>query len=208
MNIGLTGTIGSGKSTVGKMLAFFLQAHLIDTDIICRQLMEPMRTGWMQIRERWPEVVNSGDNQIDKKMLRHIIFNDDTARQNLESILHPHVEATVTSFLQRYRISGQNLIIEVPLLFEVAWQGKFDHCVSVYVERAVCQQRTFERDKIPVALVAKILDRQKTPEEKAQLADNVIDNSHNLAQTFVQVTRLGKLLQRSTENNQKANILV
>ena len=202
MILGLTGTIGSGKSTVGKMLSALMSADILDTDQMCRQLLLPEQPGWLEMRKSWSARFFTESGHIDRVLLREAIFVDEKIRANLEEILHPLILKSLQSAIETVNASRGILLVEVPLLFEKGWQDNFEHTVSVYVDHALCEKRVLQRDNVSLAQVRKILSSQKSPEEKAERADSVIDNSQTLSQTFVQVSQLyRKLINQQHQQN-------
>ena len=202
MILGLTGTIGSGKSTVGKMLSALMNADLLDTDQICRELLLPEQAGWLEMRKSWPARFFTESGDIDRVFLREAIFADEKVRATLEEILHPLVFKSLQSAIDTVSSSRGMLLVEVPLLFEKGWQDNFEQIISVYVDQSLCEKRVLQRDNVSLAQVRRILSLQKSPEEKAELADSIIDNSQTLSQTFVQVSQLSrKLINQQYQQN-------
>lgn len=195
MDIALTGSIGSGKSSVGALLAYALEADIVNTDTICRDLLQPHCAGWRSVCEQWPGDFISSDGQLDRALLREAVFTDMTVRHKLESILHPLVRQQVEERMAQNDTMGRNLIIEVPLLFEVEWDVLFTHVVAVYAPRHACLARTMKRDHLSREQAGKILAAQLAPEEKARRAGSVIDNSGLWVQTVLQVSYLARKLQ-------------
>ena len=110
--VGLTGGIASGKSMIAR---FFeeLGVPVIDTDIVAREVVEPGNPALNEIKERFGDRVISADGTLDRKALRDIIFADDTAREHLESFLHPRIRTE--TYAQAAAAEGPYVIIVVPL---------------------------------------------------------------------------------------------
>jgi len=195
MLIAITGTVGSGKSRVAAMLAAGLGCACIDTDVLCRQLLLPEQPGWTALKKRYQDRLFDEDGQLDRVLLRETVFTDNTVRQELEEILHPLVRQRVTKDAERVKIESRNLLVEVPLLFEVGWQQDFDHVVAVYAPQRVCAARTIRRDQVSRQQAESILALQLSSDEKAQKADSVVNNAGIWAATVLQVSHLVRQLE-------------
>lgn len=194
MKIAITGTVGSGKSGVAAILAGFMQAKSIDTDILCRDLLMKGQPGWREVRNRWPYFFSdSGD--LDRVQLRNEVFEKSEIRLGLEEILHPMVRSRVEELIKESGRIYLPIVVEVPLLFEVGWNTEFDHVIAVYTPLQICIERTVARDKVSRKQVEKILALQKSPEEKAELSDSVINNSGTWAATVLQASNLANDIQ-------------
>lgn len=194
MNIALTGTIGSGKSSVTAILANALDAEIEDADQVCRQLLATGEAGWQALRQIWPESYFDTDGALDRRLVRETISADPQRRIELEDILHPLVRQVVSRTGDLCRRVGRHLVVEVPLLFETGWHQDFDCSVVVYVPRDVALSRTMRRDGVSLAQTERILALQQSAEEKCDRADLVIDNSGNWLQTVLQVYRIAHAL--------------
>ena len=194
MNIALTGTIGSGKSSVTAILANALDAEIEDADQVCRQLLAPGEAGWQALRQVWPESYFDTAGALDRRLVRETISTDPHRRNELEAILHPLVRQVVAQTGDFCRRVGRHLVVEVPLLFETGWHQDFDCSVVVYVPRDVALSRTMRRDGVSLAQTERILALQQSAEEKCDRADLVIDNSGNWLQTVLQVYRIAHAL--------------
>ena len=195
MNIAITGTIGAGKSTVATILAALLPARRIDTDQICRHLLSVGEEGWRQLRTVFPGHFFAEDGELRRSELRQAVFFDDERRRQLEGVLHPLVEVEVNQTLAA--TEGGFRLVEVPLLFEVGWQGRFDAVVTVYVPQTAGIGRVIARDRVSAAQVEKILSAQLPAEEKAARADWVIDNRGDITSSFIQASWLANELRRA-----------
>ena len=195
MNIAITGGLGTGKSTVSKILADHLGAELIDTDNLCRLQMLPGKEGFTRFLQTFGDKYIQDDGAIDRLELRKAVFSDHTIKKTLEDILHPIVRSEVAGRCEKSIVHGRIVVVEVPLLFEVNWQQDFEHTVVVYVQEKVCIQRVMARDGIDKATISNILSAQIPIDIKRSLADFVIDNSSIFASTVQQIAWLaGKLV--------------
>lgn len=187
---GLTGNIGTGKSTVSWMFGE-LGIPVIDADEIAHDVIQPKSAAWKAIFERYGKTVLLADEVIDRKSLARIVFQDEKERRFLESVIHPHIKEEIEHQIARLAKDGKPfVIVEVPLLFEVGWEKDFDAVIVVRcneeqeIER--CKQKFgFDREETLLRLRA-----QYPIERKANGAHAIIDNDGALEETKVQVGRL------------------
>lgn len=196
MNIAITGGIATGKSTISRLLGKCLGAEVVDTDQLCRDLLTNGQPGWQGVHQAWGERFMDPHGQIDRMLLRNTIFTESTVRRELEQILHPLVRIEITALAQRKKLKGETLLVEVPLLFEVGWQGDFDWVVSIFATENRCVQRIVTRDKVSEEDAGKILAAQMPAVCKAFLANSVIDNSGVFPFTCLQVYHLAGYLRK------------
>jgi dephospho-CoA kinase len=194
--IGLTGALGSGKSTVARFLKNSLAAEYIDVDLICRHLLKPNARGWNALRQSLDREFFKADETVDRARLRHALFGDDTLRARVNRLLHPLAREEVEMRVQRIaRLSGGPVVVEVPLLFEAGWEDIFDRIIVVYADCITCRARIMRRDGVSSAAASSGLAAQSSLLAKAMQADHVIDNSGGWAATCLQLLHLKKILQ-------------
>jgi dephospho-CoA kinase len=178
VRVGLTGGIGSGKSEVASILAS-LGAFVIDTDAIAREVVAPQSDGLFEIGRVWPHVVRNGI--LDRAALAEIVFNDASARERLNAMLHPHIRRVA---LEREKLAkpGQLVVHIVPLLFETGYDRMVDESVLVIapLERRI--MRVVERDGTDEARVRARMAAQVEPERARERADFVIENDGDFQQ--------------------------
>ncbi|RZW19186.1 MAG: dephospho-CoA kinase [Desulfobulbaceae bacterium] len=189
MLVGITGTIGSGKSVVARMLGELLSATVFSSDEICRRLLEKGEAGYKKMLENWGDLYLNDSREVDRALLRKAVFADQKVRTALEDILHPLVRLEL---LEAKDAGGSTTIqlAEVPLLFECGWQADFDYIVCVITDPDIALQRAVERDSVRPAEVEKIARIQLDGALKAERSDWVIDNSGSLNETWGQVQQL------------------
>jgi dephospho-CoA kinase len=172
--IGLTGGIGSGKSTVAAYWTA-LGAHLIDTDALARALTLPGGAAIARLREEFgPEVVDAG-GALDRERMRALAFTDATAKQRLESILHPLIGAEA---LRRAAESGHaTVVFDIPLLTEASvWRARCDRIAVVDCSEATQIERVVQRSGWDADQVRRVIAQQAPRALRRTIADAVIDN--------------------------------
>jgi dephospho-CoA kinase len=198
VKIGLTGALGSGKSSVAFFLRDRLAAEYIDADLICRHLLMPNEKGWHALRQALGPEFFSPDKTVDRTRVRQVIFSDGAVRSRINRLLHPLAREEVVARINKIeRRGGGPIVVEVPLLFEAAWEDIFDRIVVVYVDCNTCLQRIMRRDAVTLAEAESGLAAQSSLLDKVVQADHVIDNSGHWTDTCLQLLHLSKRLQES-----------
>lgn len=152
IRIGLTGTLGAGKSTVGRLFEAW-GAYRIDADELAREAVRPGSRALERIREVWGDRVLTGDGTLDRAALRGVVADDPEARARLERIVHPEVGRLREARREEAARRGAAVVVEeVPLLYEAGLEGEFDLVVAVDAPEEARRRR-----------VAR--DRRMTPEE-------------------------------------------
>jgi dephospho-CoA kinase len=196
MLIGVTGSIGTGKSTVAILLAEQLSALLLSADQICRDLLVPGQPGYREfVATSGRDFVVSEGASLDRTRLRTALFADTTLRRKLERILHPLVREVLR---QAHVDAGPDgvVVAEVPLLFECGWQDDFDFVVCVEAPPALVNKRVVRRDDVPETQIEQIRGAQLPAEKKRLGSDWVIDNDGDRANLVTQVSELAKKIKQ------------
>jgi dephospho-CoA kinase len=184
--IGITGTIGSGKSTVGSILEE-LGVPVIDTDTITHEVQNSEKVK-RAVVERFGKAVltDDGTGKIDRKKLGALVFKDPAAKRDLESMIHPAVILESRRCVASH--SGKPFVaILAPLLFEAKVQGEYDEIWAVIASEKVLRERLAKRDDLTNDLITQRLAAQFSQQEKARLSSVVIDNSASREETKRQV---------------------
>ncbi|NLA26189.1 MAG: dephospho-CoA kinase [Firmicutes bacterium] len=191
--IGLTGGIGSGKSTVAAMLVE-KGALLLDADRIAREVVLPGKPAWCEIREWLGPTITGPGGAIDRVSLGKLIFNDPAARQRLNEIVHPRVAETFAARTEeiRRRQPGAVVVYDVPLLIEAGMEMMVDLVVLVYVSEKIQLERLQSRDNLALAEALSMVRAQMPLAEKRAHAAVIIDNSGSLDETRRQVNHFWK----------------
>jgi dephospho-CoA kinase len=184
MNIGLTGGIACGKSTVSAMLVS-RGAILVDADKLARDVVEPGSPVLDKVASHFGQDILQEDGSLNRKKLGEIIFADLAARKNLESLLHPPIRALMREQMETAErdYPGKLVVVDVPLLFESDLAFMFQEVVVVYVPRKVQLERLMLRDGLTETAAIERLQSQMSIEEKRKRADFVIDNSGTRQET-------------------------
>lgn len=195
--VGLSGGIGSGKSTVAAMFAE-LGARVIDADAIVHELQARGAPMLEEIAEAFGKEMIRPDGALDRAALGDLVFRDEAARKRLNEIVHPKVGA---EFLRRVesarRVGVELLVLDIPLLFEGRRAGTgtsalmpFDATVLVYASEETRVGRQMRRDGCSREQALRRVRAQMPLAEKRALADHVIENDGSLEETRRQVRAL------------------
>jgi dephospho-CoA kinase len=186
--VGLTGGIGSGKTTVAKLFET-LGAGLVDTDEIAHELTRPGAAALERIRRRFGDAVLSAQGTLDRARLRSLVFADPAARRDLEAILHPLIRAEAAERTRAHLASY--VILVVPLLVETgAWGDLVERVLVVDCDERVQIERTMARSGLDADEVRAIMATQAGRARRLEAADDVIVNDAGLAELGEQVRRL------------------
>ncbi len=177
LRIGLTGGIGSGKSTVAGILARH-GAALIDADVLSRELTAAGGGAIAEIRRQFGDQALDADGALDRKHMRELIFRDAKAKSALEGILHPMVARASAERAQALTHQGVPcLLFDVPLLVESArWRARVHRVLVVDCEPATQVQRVMARSNLTQAEVEAIVAHQASRLRRLQAADLVLYN--------------------------------
>jgi dephospho-CoA kinase len=188
MNIGLTGGIACGKSTVAAMLVR-RGANLIDADQIAREVVLPGTPTLARVVERFGQAILLPDGTLNRKRLGEIVFGNPSARKDLESILHPSIRAVMKERKERFEREQPDklVVLDIPLLYESGLESLVDAVMVVYVPRNVQIERLIRRDGLTEKQAEERLQAQMPIEEKRKRADIVINNGGTLEETERQV---------------------
>ena len=180
--LGLTGSIGMGKSTAAAMLRR-MGVPVHDADQVVHTLTRPGGAAIPAIKASFPDLV-SGDS-LNRPELSRRAFNDPTILHKLEQILHPLVRAEERKFLDRQRARGAKLVVlDIPLLYETNGEKRCDAVLVVSAPRAVQVQRVLSRPGMSLAKLAGIEQRQMPDAEKRKRADFVIPTGRGRRATW------------------------
>ena len=186
ITVGLTGSIGMGKSTVAAMFDR-LGVPVFDADAVVRCLQSPGGGLVEKIGELFPGCVRDGT--LDRDCLAQIVLSDRSRLAELEAIVHPAVREARDDFVAEHK-DAPVLVFEIPLLFETNGAADFDKVIVVSAPADIQRQRALARPGMTAAKLDSILARQTPDEEKRQRADFVIDTGTDLSTTEAQVREI------------------
>jgi dephospho-CoA kinase len=196
---GLTGGIGSGKSTVAEMLRE-RGIPVIDADAIARQVVEPGWPAYDEIATTWPEVVMA-DGHIDRKKLGAIVFSDPGSQARLQAITHPRIREQVAVQAAALAASGHRLaFLEAALLVETGYYKQLDGLVVVALDEQVQVERVMARDACSRDSALARVRAQKPLADKIRVADYVIDNAGSAEATRAMVVQILQALEPPSES--------
>jgi dephospho-CoA kinase len=187
LRIGLTGGIASGKSTIADMFAA-LDVPVIDTDLIAREVVAPGEPALDDIRHEFGDEVFDDTGSLDRGAMRRIVFADNDARERLQAILHPRIQAA--AYEQAARAGGRYQIIVVPLLTESPIRDFVDRILVVDCDEKTQIRRLVARDDESEGQARRILAAQASRDERLEIADDVVRNDGDLETTLKQVQDL------------------
>ncbi|UPK45862.1 dephospho-CoA kinase [Paenibacillus pabuli] len=188
MNIGLTGGIATGKSSVSAFLAS-KGALLIDADVIAREVMLPGHPVLAAAVQRFGQAILNEDGTLDRKKLGSIVFKNPEERKALEAITHPAIRKEMRERAAEYEHKHPEKLVvsDIPLLYESGLEDGFEEVMVVYIPRSVQRERLMNRDGMTAEQADARIDLQMDIEDKKQRADIVIDNSGLWSETEQQI---------------------
>lgn len=193
MVIGLTGGIGTGKSTVSSYLSK-LGYTVIDADKIAREVLKKGSQGLNEVRSLFGKAYIKEDGTLNRKKMRQCVFNDDQALKRLENITHPLIREKIHGLIDHYSIDPEThrVILDCPLLFEMSLDTLTDEdwLVSCSLETQI--NRIIKRDEVKRKDVMKIIEKQLPLHEKAIKSDVIIENEGTISELIKKIDKLVK----------------
>lgn len=195
--IGITGGIGTGKTTVAKEFKK-LGAIVLDADAIAHRLIEPRKTAWRGIKGYFGNSILNEDGTINRKMLAEKAFSNKRSFKVLCDIVHPLVYKEIEKALKKIRKANPNevVVLDIPLLLESGGRSKVDKLVVVRADRNIQIQRASKKLGLSRSQILQRIKAQMPLGEKVRAADFVIDNSGTLKLTKKQAIEIWKKLVR------------
>jgi dephospho-CoA kinase len=184
LRVGLTGSIGVGKSFVASVLAEF-GCHVIDADATAREVVEPGRPGLRDVARAFGQEIIRADGTLDRERLGSLIFADEKKRELLNSILHPYIIARQDELLREWEaINPEGIgVIDAALMIESGGYKRFDKLIVVHCNPEVQLKRVMSRNNLSVAEAEQRIRAQMPQEEKKKFADYLIDTSDGFEAT-------------------------
>lgn len=188
LRIGLTGGIGSGKSTVAAILARH-GVPIIDTDVIARELVEPGHPALREIVDYFGSGILDSSGRLNRGKLGELVFSDSAARHALESILHPKIRTVVAERLAK--LDAPYCIVVIPLLLETGTlKSMVDRILVVDCPEEQQINRVASRDNLSETRIRSVMQAQLTRDERLRQADDVIVNDRDIAALETEVAML------------------
>jgi len=189
LRVGLTGSIAVGKSFVSSVLAG-LGCHVLDADQTAREVVAPESAGLRAIVEAFGGATLQPDGTLDRAKLGAIVFNDETKRARLNSILHPLITAAQDEWLRRSAKQDPRgvAVVDAALMIETGSYKRFDKLIVVHCRPELQLERLLKRDGLTVDEAARRMSSQMPQEEKKRFADYLIDTSAGFDEVRKQTT--------------------
>lgn len=197
LQIGLTGGIGSGKTTACRLFSG-MGVPVIDADRIARDLTSPGKPALDLIAGNFGRELIKEDGGLDRERMRKIIFNDADARRKLESILHPLVYAEIERLIGK--VDTDYCIVSIPLLLETGNAEQFDRVLVIDVAENIQRERAAMRDNSDPMAIQSIIDSQISRKERLKMADDVIRNNGDLDSLESQIRQIHEKYTTLAEN--------
>jgi dephospho-CoA kinase len=198
LRVGLTGSIGVGKSFVAGVLAE-LGCHVLDADLTAREIVEPNSVALKKlVAEYGPEVLQP-DGALDRARLGALVFGDAQRRSTLNSILHPYIIARQDELLREWEALDPDgiAIVDAALMIESGGYKRFDKLIVVHCRPEIQLQRLMLRNALSREEAEKRISAQMSQEEKKKFADYLIDTSEGFDDTRRQTDKVYAALQEN-----------
>ncbi|MDF3054276.1 MAG: coaE [Gammaproteobacteria bacterium] len=189
--IGLTGGIGSGKSTATHIFSSF-GIPIIDADVIARELMTPQQAAFDEIVRHFGKYILDENQHINRRILKQIIFDQPQEKIWLEHLLHPLIISKILR--QKHEISAPYCIVSAPLLMEAEIEDTLvDRILVIDATPGIQVERTKARDNIDEKQIVQIIKSQIPREQRLEKADDVIENNGDLNTLRQQIKKLHQM---------------
>lgn len=176
--IGLTGGIATGKSTVSRLLEDY-NFYIVDADVASRKAVAKGSEGLQQVKDTFGEqaILNG---EMNRPYIGSIVFNDEQMREKLNQIIHPIVRTIMEEEKHIGLSNNQNVIMDIPLLFENKLEDTVDETWLVYTTEEIQKQRLMKRNDLSETEAMSRIKSQLSIEDKKLRADEIIDNNDSL----------------------------
>ena len=173
--IGITGSIGTGKTTIANIFALF-NIPIFDADLEIKKILRKKEIK-QKLKNIWPLIIKK--DQIDKLKLRKIIFSNSIEKKKLEKLLYPYLEIEFKMF-ETLNYKKNILVYDVPLIYETKTEKRYDKILLAHCDKKIQRERVLTRDKISNSLFEKILASQLSFDDKIKFKPQVINTSNKL----------------------------
>jgi len=199
--IGLTGGIGSGKTTVSNLFES-LGVPIIDTDVIARELVDNNLSVLAEITDAFGKIILDDNGLLDRNKLAKIVFSQEQKKQQLEKILHPKIRLEVEKAIKIYREKlnrPQYIIIVIPLLFETNFHQLIDKILVVIANEENKIKRIIQRDDRPPEEILSIIKSQVNDSKRISNADDIIENNSDIKELEAKIQELHHKFSNTTK---------
>ena len=204
--VGLTGNIGSGKSTVAQLLSE-RGATIVDADVLARRAVELGTPAYEKIVRRWGTAILSPDGQLDRAALRRSVFSDPAQLEELNAIVHPEVERLRLRLLGEARQRGDRIVAcDIPLLFEKHMAHLFDRIILVDAPRPLRFERLVRDRGLRETEAMDMIAAQMPAELKRAGADFIIENASTLNALEQRVAEVWSHLVQEAETREAVSV--
>ena len=180
--IGLTGGIASGKTTITNYIRKHKNIPILDADHFARELIKPNTYGYKKILDYFGNKIidnkSNSEREINRKLLRNIIFKHSSSKEWIEKLLHPLIKEKMIEECSQYR-NNQTIVLVIPLLFEAKFE---DICTEIWLVKCpkeIQKKRLIIRDKLSEKEATDLINLQLSFEEKRKFSDIILDNSND-----------------------------
>ena len=192
LKVGLTGGIGSGKSTAVDAFRV-LGVPIIDADQIAKESVKKDQPAHAEIVKTFGKNILLNNGELDRELLKKQVFSHSESLKTLESILHPHIKATVLQQIKAIKSATTlppYVIVDIPLLVEKSYQDIFDYIIVVDCSAEQQIERVMQRDGLDEASIKKIMQKQASRRQRKQIATHILDNAKDVGNLNQQVNQL------------------
>ena len=199
--IGITGSIGTGKTTIANIFALF-NIPIFNADQEIKKILKK-NSVIKELKNIWPSIITK--YHIDKLKLKNIIFSNNNEKKKLEKLLYPYLEIELKKF-EKTNYRESILVYDIPLIYETKSEKKYDKIVLAHCDIRVQRKRVITRDKISISLFEKIIASQLSFKEKMKFKPLVINTSNKVFMTICVFLLLIKLLIKLRLENGKKKV--
>lgn len=194
MILGITGGVGSGKSTVLKYLKDKYNAKIIEADAVAKDIMNPGHRVYNMVLSEFNNIKLNEDKTIDRNYLAREVFGNESNLEKLNAIVHPGVKEEILSLISKYYNENEHalIVIEAALLIETGYKDICDEIWYVYCEKEERIKRLISSRGYTRQKACDIMNNQMSEEEFKKSTDEFIDNSFNEEKTEIQIDSLFK----------------
>jgi dephospho-CoA kinase len=192
LKVGLTGGIGSGKSTAVDAFRV-LGVPIIDADQIAKDIVKKGQPALIKIAKTFGKDILLSSGELDRKALKQRIFSHSKSLTTLEAILHPYIKTTILQHIKTIESAVKPppyVIVDIPLLVEKNYQSIFDHIIVVDCSAEQQIKRVIQRDGLDEEIIKKIMQKQVSRLQRKQAASHILDNSKDVDNLTQQVNQL------------------